>query len=367
MLATIYALLSAFDIVMANEADDVLSQIDRMASLGEKADKSLIDAITDSIEKNPAQVSNLLLRKINEKNLTEQQLTVYVWALGLTKDQAATNSIIDLCRQNKDNELIARNCLCALATIGGKQAEAFILTALDAEPDSERRFDTLNLLVQVQCEDAIPKTEEILKKDPKEYYWQSIFIFGKLGDKSVPFLLERVNNKDLNIRTNAIIVLGQWLIPPEAAKPLQDQFWKEEDTEVRRLILNSLERTITDLGEMKNFFEQVINKEKDANLTKFANETLDSVDRTKAELVSYSEKKSPSASSFNTQYDQLFKSAGKEGNYEMLEAFSTIQDEPKLKALRERILQRDSDEAFYDYQNVNGIIIKNRLIDKMEK
>ena len=36
--------------------------------------------------------------------------------------------------------------------------------------------------------------------------------------------------------------------------------------------------------------------------------------------------------------------------------------EPQLKALRERILQRDSDEAFYDYQKVNEVIMRNRMI-----
>ena len=44
-----------------------------------------------------------------------------------------------------------------------------------------------------------------------------------------------------------------------------------------------------------------------------------------------------------------------------LAASSAAEDEPKLKTLRERILQRNSDEAFIDYQRVNDAIIRNRL------
>ena len=52
-------------------------------------------------------------------------------------------------------------------------------------------------------------------------------------------------------------------------------------------------------------------------------------------------------------------------NYAWSRSTGTVQDEPQLKALRERILQRDSDEAFYDYQKVNSIIMRNRLMEKM--
>jgi hypothetical protein len=45
---------------------------------------------------------------------------------------------------------------------------------------------------------------------------------------------------------------------------------------------------------------------------------------------------------------------------------STAADAPKLKALRERILQRDSDEAFYDFNKVNMIMFWNRLAENPE-
>jgi len=318
----------------------------------------------DGIKKNPAEVSSALIPKLKDKNLTEKQLAVYVWALGLTRDEAAANAIKELHQQSK-SDLVRGNCLRALATIGDKQAGEFILSVLDSTSNKEMRFNILNLLGQMQYEPALLKAEEILKQDPKELYWQSIFVFGKMGDKAVPFLLKKINDKDRNIRANAINVLGQWLIPPEAAKPLQYQFWTEKDAELRGMILSSLEKTIGDLSQMKDVFEQIVAKEKDEVMLKYARETLGSMDRMKTEMAAFAQKKQSSAESFKCEYAKLFQSAGKKSNYELLGVYSTVQDEPQLKALRERILQRDSDEAFYDYQKVNSIIMRNRLMEKM--
>ncbi len=349
----------------AADINDVLSQIEQMVSQGEKADPSLGESIVDGIERNSATVSKALLLKLNDKNLTEQQLAVYIWALGFTHDQATVSVIEDLYKKNK-SDLVRINCLHSLASIGGEEAGQFLLSTLNATTDKDKRFDILNLLSQIQYEAALPKTEEVLKQDIKEFYWQSIFVFGKMGDKAVPFLLERIKDKDRNIRANVINVVGQWLISPQAAKPMQDLFWTEKDEELRGMILSSLEKTISDFKKMKTFFEQVIAKEKNNDILQFAKETLDNMDQMKARVTAFAQKKKSSAAFFQSEYAKLFKSFGKKGNYEILGTFSTVQDEQKLKALRERILQRDSDEAFYDYQNVNTIIMQNRLAESLK-
>jgi hypothetical protein len=362
---TVFLMLGAWIPLFAAETNDVLLQIERMASLGEKAERSLGESIADGIESNRVQISRALVAKLNDKNLTEQQRAVYIWALGLSRDANAMDVIISLHRANK-SDLVRGNCLHALATIGGKQAGEFLLSILNTTTDKEKRFDILNLLGQMQYEAAMPKAEEVLKQDPKEFYWQSIFVFGKMGDKALPFLLERINNKDRNIRANAINVVGQWLISPEAAKPMQDQFWTERDAELRGMILSSLERTIPDFAQMKTVFEQVVAKEKDRETLKFAHETLGKMDQMRADVTAFAQKKQSSATSFEGEYKQLFRSAGKKGSYEVLGVSSTVQDELKLKVLRERILQRDSDEAFYDYQKVNDIMIRNRLAHSLK-
>lgn len=360
VVAMVLAVLVAAT-VFAAETSDVMLQIERMVSAGEKSDRALGESIIDGIEKNPKAVSKLLVQRLNDKNLTEQQQAVYVWALGLSKDQEAVGQIEAL-HGRSTSELVRRNCLRALVVIGGRQAEAFLVATLDATTDAEMRFNILNLLGQMQCEAALPQAEEVLKMEIKEFYWQPIFVFGKMGDKATPCLLKKINDKDRNVRANSINVLGHWLIPPEAAKPLQDQFWAEKDAELRVLILGSLEKTMPDITAMQAFFELVADKATEKDVKKFARETLDNMNEIKASVTTFAQKKQPSAEAFQREYTQLFKSAGKFGNFQTLGITSTGDDEPRLKALRERILQRDSDEAFYDYLKVNEIIMLNRVL-----
>jgi hypothetical protein len=347
----------------AAPTDDVLSKIEQAASGGKEAASSVCDAVAEGIEKSPTEVSKGLLPKLQGKTLTERQLATYVWALGLTKDPTAVDPIINLHGQSQ-SAMVKQNCLRALAAIGGKQAEEHLLSVLDSTTDKEMRFNILNLLGQMQCEAALPKMEEVLRQDPAKSYWQSIFVFGKMGDKAVPFLLQKINDKDRNVRANAINVLGMWLIAPEAAKPLQEQFWKETDMKLRGLILSSLLRTIADPAQIQSFFKELAAKEKDEKVVKLARTIIEGVDGVKAKIAVAAKAKQVSTDSFQREYARLFKSAGKDGDYKVLFSTSTLADEPRLKALRERILQRDSDEAFYDYQNVNEIIMRNRMIGR---
>lgn len=276
----------------------VLAEIERMAASKEESVWTLDGSAVDGIEKGPADVSKGLLLKLKDKKLKDKQLAVYIWALGLTRDEASVSAIREVYQQSK-SELVRINCLRALATIGGKQAEEFILSTLADTTDKKARFDILSLLGQMQCESALPKSEEILKQD-KEMYWQSVFVFGKMGDKAVPFLLGKIDDQDVNVRGNALNVIGQWLIPLEASKPLQDQFWKERDAGLRYVILCSLERIIPDLTQMQAFFEKVAIREKDGALGDFASETLDNMDKMKAAVVTYAGKKKPSGLSFQS-------------------------------------------------------------------
>ena len=357
----VFCWTAAMSCLAADQVDDVLSKIEQAASAEGKTASSLYEAVNEGIEKNPAEVSKRLFPRLREKNLTERQLATYVWALGLTKEPTAVEQIMELHRRSQST-LVKQNCLRALATIGGKEAEKYVLSVLDSTTDEEIRFNILNLLSQMQSEAALPKMEEVLRKAPQELYWQSIFVFGKMGDKSVPFLLQKIDDKNRNVRANAINVLGTWLIAPEAEKPLQAQFWKETDAELRGVIMDSLLRIIADPAQIRSFCEEVVTKEKDENLVKTAHRAIESMDRVKAVIASSAKDKQVSKDSFQQEYARLFKSSGKKGDYKALAVASTIDDEPKLKALRERILQRDSDEAFYDYQKVNETILLNRMI-----
>lgn len=214
----------------------------------------------------------------------------------------------------------------------------------------------------MQYEAALPKAEDILKGDAKQLYWQSVFVFGQMGDKSVPLLLKNINDRDFNVRANSIHMLGRWLMAPEATNQLEARYWAEQDKELRGLILSSLERTITDLSKMKGFFKNVAGREKDSDLRRFAQEVLDNMRQLQASNASYKKEKKISKIAFEREYAALYKTAGKKGDYKVLAISSSYENEKRLKTLKDRILQRGSDEAFYDYEKVNDIILRNRLV-----
>lgn len=355
----------------AQETSPLLAQIECVAAPEGVTSPAVSKSIADQIESRRQEVVTPLLAKLQDPAATEKQLAVYVWALGLAKDPGTVEAIIRLYRQSR-SDLVRGNCLRALAMIGGTPAGEFLLSTVKAAPDANLRFNSLNLLGQMQYAPALPETAELLRQEPKNGEWQCIFVFGKMGDKAVPFLLKRITDPDLHVRTNATVLLGQWLIAPEAAKPLLDRYWQENDVELRGWILNSLTRTIPDLDQMKRVFEQVGAKEKNDDLLIFVRKTLATMDGMKAEALASVQTQTVPAydfmreNPFTREYAKLFKSAGKDGNYEILAAYCSAGDDARLKALRERILQRDSDEAFDDYQKVNGIIIRNRLATRLK-
>ena len=346
------------------KTDMLLADIDRYAKMEEDS-PSLAESIRDRIEENPAPIAKLLLPRIKQTELGERRLAIYVWALGLTKDAMAVDDIINLAKSDKPgtkSDLIHISCFKALAAIGGQKPGEFLVASLDTTPEETSRFGILNLLGQMQYAPALPKTIELLKKDPRTFSWQSMLVFGKMGDKAVPFLLGKIGDQDLNVRGNAIYILGQWLIAPEATQPLQDRFWKESELDIRGLILSSLEWMSGDLKMIKEFSEGVISKEKKKELVEFASETLKNLKKMEESVNSFKNSKKVSEKVFREEYEDLYKSAGKTGDYRNLSVTSKPEDEAKLKKLRERVLQRDSDEGFADYKKINEIIIFNRLM-----
>ena len=352
--------MTAARIVPAAPIDDILPRLDTLALLGEKADRALVEPVVAYIESNPAEITGTLLPRLADTSLYERQKAVYVWAISLTHDQGSVDAIIALHRKAKTEELRS-DCIHALATIGGEKAGEYLKGLHDSESDTGRKFALLSLLCQMQYAPVIPQMEEVLKQESKDGSWQPIFVFGKMGDKAIPFLLERINHQDRAIRANAINLLGFWMIPPEATRPLQERYWVEKDAELRGTILSSLERTIGDLDTMKTFFEKVVATEKDEHLVEFAKETLKSMDQLKSVVQAHADMKMVSSENFMREYTKLLRSSGKEGSYETLAMSSSLADEAKLNTLREQILQRDSDEAFFDYQKVSDIMIYNRL------
>lgn len=349
----------------AVEKSDLMTDIEKIAQLGEKAPRDLTKSVVERIDGVAADITPTLLKRLQDKDIKEDQIAVYVWALGLARQESAVAPIIKLAK-NSASEIVRISSSRALASIGGETSADFLMAQLADAKDEDARYGLINMLAQMQNEKVLPETVEILERDPQRYYWQAIFVFGKMGDKAVPFLINKLSDKNPNVRKHSMHILGPWLMAPEAAQVLRKRFWKEKDVEERQMILSTIMSCTLDLAEIQTFLNEVAEKEKDETLSQNAKEALEGFDQMLDIVAEHKLRKDPSAENFQAEYDKLFGSAGKEGNYSTLSSASTFKDESKLKALRERILQRDSDEAFYDHGKVNKIIMLNRYLNALQ-
>lgn len=350
-----------FGIAVAEQQDPLIKDLEEIVALGEGAPDAKIKAIRNKIESSPEEALTSLLKRAKTPGLQEKDMAICIWAMGLTRSPKAVDDIIRLSSGSKSKAVLF-NAYHGLANIGGKRSEEYLFEKLKDTPDPMERFDLFNLLARLKYKPAIPGTIEILKKEPAGYYWQAMFVFGKYGDLAVPFLLGKINDKDKNIRTNSIMVLGKWLIAQEAAEPMRKQFREEGDPDIRGLILSSLEMISSSLQEVKAFSQEVLKKEKDEKVTKFAKETIDGYTEMEDLVNLFKSKKKNDRALFRSEYQKIYSSYGKEGNYDELSFASTRADEQELKRLKEKILQRDSDECFLDYKKINMAIMLNRFM-----
>ncbi|MEW6290881.1 MAG: HEAT repeat domain-containing protein [Thermodesulfobacteriota bacterium] len=357
--AAVLLLLVLVD-VAAGKENPVIRDLEIIISQGQPATFEKFDAIKKNIEKNPKETLNLLLAKANSPDLPEESLAVYLWAMGMTKEPAAVDAIIRL-TEGKQNEMLLKNACRSLAMIGGDKSAEFLFRRLQETTEPMARYYLLDLLAQLQYPPALPATIDILQQDPNSYYWQLVFIFGKYGDIAVPFLMNKINDSNQNVRANAIMVLGQWLIPGEAVAPMKKQFQAEGDPNIRALILSSLEKINSNADDIRIFSEDVLKTEKDEKVGQFAFETISNFEEMKNHISAFKAGKKDDRAGFEAAYRQIYDSMGKGGDYQRLAAASTRADEARLKKLKEVILQRNSNECFQDYQKINDVIMLNRL------
>jgi len=369
LLLTVIFSFCLAGIAIGQNNNKLFSDIEEYIKAGPSAPRELGQSIIDQIEASPSQAAKVLIEKLNTPGVSNESASVYVWAIGFTKDANTVDELIKISDAAAKSRLLKGNACQSLARIGGNKAGEYLLSEAKKAPDNKGsedesatigKFDYLNLLAEMQYAQALPEMEGLLKLE-QQYYWQSFFCFGKMGDKSVPYLLGKIDDPNKTVRFNCIAIL-QKLVPDKAAETLSRQYWKEKDPLVRNVILSTMETIVPDLKEMGSFFKEVAAKEQDEKLRQFAEEAVRNIVEIKKTVSDFKGKKSDNRTLFETEYKALYKSAGSEGNFENLGMYSRAEDEPRLKKLRERVLFRNSDECFYDYEKVNKIIILNRLI-----
>lgn len=340
---------------------DLLADMAVMVAAGDDVPESVTLRITRHIAADTTGSADVLLPRVREAEMTEEARAAYVWALGLTGDARAVDTITSVALSAKSGAL-RHNCHKALAYIGDGRAGAFLMERAEKATGEDERLSLLLLLARMKHAPALDLCGSVLKADPKEFFWQSVFVFGQYGDAAVPFLLEHIADEDANVRHNAVSVLGTWLIAPEAHMALRERYFEEPDAMIRGIIFSGIERTGTDLDDMGVFFEEVVRREEDPRVLRFARETVASLPKWRQEVERRARRGEPDREAFAAEYGKLWESYGKHGDYGAVDANSTPADEAKLKALRERILARYSDESFHDHKAISMTIFWNRLI-----
>jgi len=231
---------------------------------------------------------------------------------------------------------------------------------LITENDPAKRLDILNKLAAIKYEQALPQMGETLKADTRKNYWMPVLVFGKMGDDGIGYLIQRLPDKDRNVRINTIMVLGRWLLAQEAAVPFMQRYDKETDREIKILLIKGLEHCSLDMDAVAAFALKVHKTEKDKDIKKAAKETAESAKKVKKAVAEFKKMKKSDRRLFEAEYAKLYKSAGESGDVTALSKTSLITDEARLESLRERILLRNSLECLDDYDSISRIILFNR-------
>lgn len=343
-------------------AVDAIEILERAAAANPKPSDEEIDSMCFAFYEHPAVFGPVLLKRIQAAELTENELVYYLWGLTLSPWPPAVEKLVEIAQPGAPAP-VCGNAVAALAATREEAAGKHLLHLLDESEGEDARYNLLSHLAEMQYAPALPQTAEILEKGSDEY-WQPIFVFGKYGDVAVPFLLERLRDEKVtkNAKNNALMVLGHWLMPPEAAPALKKLLDAEEDQETRMMILSALSTTVGNLDEQEAFYAKLIAGEADGEVKEFAEMILGQISGIREDFAKRVEDWKPDAEVFAKEYRLLFLSSGLDGDIERLGRASTPGDEPALKRLRERILMRDSDECWYDYAEVNLIIMIHRWL-----
>jgi len=359
--------------VCGYQPKDLTSYLDEMIFEGKTGfDISSTQPIIDRIEHTTG-VLTLLLPKIRDKNVDYKTLSVYLWAIYLSKDRNAIDDIIRLYNRTNYEELKWAS-LNVIAELGGPKAGQFLMEQLDKASEisfgfddvNDTRFLILNCLSQMKYSKALPMMDELLKVN-KSLLYKSQYIFGKMGDSAIPFLINKINDDDEKVRYNAIWILGMCLIANEAKNPFQEHFIKEPNKEVRLAIIDAFTEIVSNPEEQKQIFHKLLSQERDEQVLKSIHENIGNLYNLKREIKSFKESKKIDSLLFEKEYSKLYNSFGKEGNFNILEITSKPEDEEKLIKLRERVLQLLNGGELYYYEKINHIIIFNRYLKYFNK
>ena len=347
-----------------SDANGLVQELNELAkqSDGENdVDDKAMDAVRQKVQKDPGEACATLLPVLKQAKPDDTACAMYIWALGLTKDPRIAEDVMKVATATK-KEQVQASAYTALAGLSGQTVRAFLVGELDKNQGETARLTLLNSLAEMKYPEVLPKTEKLLASDAEDSMWKQQFVFGKLGDAAVPFLITKVEDSNPTVRQSAMGILGMWLMAPEAAKAIQGRYSKEQDPHTRQIIVMALARVQLDTDALLQFYKEIAATEKDGEVSKCIEEAISAHGSLSEMLAPYKAAKKVDPAAFEKEFSTLDASNGFDGDIEELGRYSSAADEPKLKALREHFLRWNSDEALYRYGQVNAIIGYDRLL-----
>lgn len=357
----LFAFLALFIPLTVSAEESLDDVVNAMAKKGVEVTSEQLASVRGFVVADPVGAFQEAVRRLKSKKTNEEQRAIWIWVLGLTGRPDAVEHVIRQVTEDS-SVMLKANADNALAELGGPEAGKFLYRELLGAKSEAYKSHLLVLMGRAGYEPAITKSTVLLKLDQYKSKYRAAYFYGVMGEQSVPFLINKLEHYSAVVRKNAAMMLGQWLLAKEATRPLISRFAEEEDPDVRKQILDSLERTMVDLRALEQFMKKVAKEDKDYHVEKFARESIHNMERMRKAVEDRSRQRRPDEVVFKKAYDNAYLSKGKGGNYRLLGLASDHGDEQALALLRARILKRGTPEAVYDAQKVNRIILINRFI-----
>jgi HEAT repeat protein len=357
----LFTLVFSFSFTVISSADKLTKAVKELNTAGDRVNKSQLTKVRKLVLASRENALEKAVKELKDKNTDETKRAIWIWVLGLTGNEEAVKHVI---AQEKaySSPLINANVDNSLGEIGGHEAGRYLYRKFTKTKNDLYKSHLLVLMARAGFEDSLRRSESLLKLDPEDSQFMAAKYFVVMGDKSIPFLLAKLKHYNSDVRKGAVMMLGQWLMPKEALKPLREMLATEKDPNVRLKILDSIERNMINLNELENFMKKIKETEKDSRVRRFADESLRNLPKMKKAILERSRERKPDKKAFTKVWKKMFETRGRDNSYKELGLTSDITDEGALADLRGQILRRGTPESIFAGQRINRIILINRLI-----
>lgn len=201
--------------------------------------------------------------------------------------------------------------------------------------------------------------EKNLDVDPYTMYWQPVLHFCSKEKVDVKKLCESVHSDKFNVKYNSILILGVWLLEESSIDDIFREYSNDADIEIKIAVVSSIEVSVSNIDKRDQMLKKMLESETNEEVIKYINESLENSLAIRKNIAEW-KKTDVDKKAFEKSYKKLWDSYGSKGDYDVLFDNVTYENEKQLLKLRTRVMKRQSDEAMYDYSEINQAILKER-------